>query len=316
MNDEGAVLDWVRFYGLFVVVLIVLGCAGGLAYNRLTSGGFEATSIVLETSGRISPNRLGPVAEAVFRTEEVYGPAMRELGLDQSPEQFLNETVDLRPVPDASALIVVGRADSLEDAKSISNATARSLETAFAERVELTNFVVFGTPEAASLPEGVAPAVGVVLGGAMGFWLALSAAVIHYWRVRPVLRLERALGITGADLVLVLDGWGRWLGLLRGRPRVKNSPSNRRRYEHAGASGPTARVPRLESLRRAAADPAPAEDRDPDRARSAEAALAADDETTIVSYPGVSERYLVEASRFASSLAGGSRGRPSLVWVH
>src|SRR5918999_3556796 len=107
MNEEGELLDWIHFYGFFTVLMVVLGLAAGVAYSRLSSREFEASSVVLETSGQISPRQLGPIAEAVFGSEDVYGPAMRELGFQGGADRFLGEVVDLRPVPDTNALIVV-----------------------------------------------------------------------------------------------------------------------------------------------------------------------------------------------------------------
>ena len=222
MNDEGELLDWIHFYGFFTVLMILLGLVGGVDYSRLSTREFEASSVVLETSGQISPRQLGPFAEAVFGSEEVYGRAIRELGFREGPGRFLSEVVDLRPVPDTNALIVVGRANTVEEAKMTADVTARSLIAAFAERAQLNDFVTFGAPEAASAPEGVA-AIAVVLGASIGLWLALAMAVAHYWRVRPVLSVERALRITGADLATIVDGRARWLGVMRRRPRWKRS---------------------------------------------------------------------------------------------
>jgi hypothetical protein len=316
MDDEGELLDWVQFYGLFVVLMIALGLAGGAIYNRMSSRAFEASSVVLETSGEISPRQLGPLAEAVFGSEEVYGPAMSELGFQEEPDRFLGEVVDLRPVPDTNAMIVVGRAATLEEARAAADATARSLVAAFAERARLSDFVTFGAPEVASASEGGA-SIAVVLGGAIGLWLALAVAVAHYWRVRPVLTVERALRITGADLATIVDGRARWLGVLRGRPRWRQSRSNRVRLESIGVptgSRPLALVSAGGAPPHVAQPPAGTEIASrPAAGMSREA--GEDPEGLLIAHAGASAHYLAEMSHFDPAVAGGPGARPALLWV-
>jgi hypothetical protein len=312
MDDEGELLDWVQFYGLFVVLMIALGLAGGAIYNRMSSRAFEASSVVLETSGEISPRQLGPLAEAVFGSEEVYGPAMSELGFQEEPDRFLGEVVDLRPVPDTNAMIVVGRAGTLEEARATADATARSLVAAFAERAQLNDFVTFGAPEAAAAPESVA-AIAVVLGGAIGLWLALAMAVAHYWRVRPVLSVERALRITGADLATIVDGRARWLGVLRRRPRWKRSRANKTRLESIGVAAES----RSLTLVSAGGGPdqvaQPAEV--PSRPVTTTTRGEEDLEGLLVAHAGSSAYYLAEMSYLDPAVAAGPLARPSLLWV-
>jgi hypothetical protein len=313
MNDESELLDWIHFYGFFTVVMIVLGLAGGVAYSRLSSREFEASSVVLETSGQISPRQLGPVAEAVFGSEEVYSPAMSELGFRDGSGIFLREVVDLRPVPDTNALIVVGRGNTVEDAKMTADVTARSLVAAFAESAQLGDFVTFGAPEAAAAPGGVA-AIAVVLGGSIGLWLALAMAVTHYWRVRPVLTVERALRITGAELATIVDGRARWLGVLRRRPRWKRSRANRARLESIGVATES----RSLTLVSAGGGPAevaqPAADA-PSRSVAAAPGGEEDPEGLLVAHAGSSSHYLAEMSYFDSAVTAGQLVRPSLLWV-
>jgi hypothetical protein len=312
MNDEGELLDWIHFYGFFIVLMIVLGLAGGVAYSRLSSREFEASSVVLETSGRISPRQLGPIAEAVFGSEDVYGPATRELGFQEGPGRFLSEVVDLRPVPDTNALIVVGRANTVEEAKLTADVTAQSLVAAFAERAQLNDFVTFGAPEASAAPEGVA-AIAVVLGGAIGLWLALAMAVTHYWRMRPVLSVERALRITGADLATIVDGRARWLGVLRRRPRWKRSRANRARLESIGVAAES-RPLTLVSAGGGPDQVAPPAGV-PSRPVGATTKGEEDLEGLLVAHAGSSADYLAEMSYLDPAVAAGPLARPSLLWV-
>ena len=312
MNDEGELLDWIHFYGFFTVLMILLGLVGGVAYSRLSTREFEASSVVLETSGQISPRQLGPLAEAVFGSEEVYGAAIRELGFREGPGRFLSEVVDLRPVPDTNALIVVGRANTVEEAKLTADVTARSLIAAFAERAQLNDFVTFGAPEAASAPEGVA-AIAVVLGSSIGLWLALAMAVAHYWRVRPVLSVERALRITGADLATIVDGRARWLGVMRRRPRWKRSRANKARLESIGVAVES-RSLTLVSAGGGAEQVAQRAAGAPSRPVTATALGEEELEGLLVAHAGSSAHYLAEMSYFDRAAAG-PLARPSLLWV-
>jgi hypothetical protein len=312
MNDEGELLDWIHFYGFFTVLMVVLGLVGGVAYSRLSSREFEASSVVLETSGQISPRQLGPIAEAVFGSEDVYGLAMRELDFREGPGRFLSDVVDLRPVPDTNALIVVGRANTVEEAKTTADVMARSLITAFAERTQL-DFVTFGAPEAASAPEGVAT-IAVVLGGSIGLWLALAMAVAHYWRVRPVLSVERALRITGADLATIVDGRARWLGVMRRRPRWKRSRANKARLESIGVATESRSLTLVSAGGggERVAQPAAGV---PRRPVTATARGEEDLEGLLVAHAGSSAHYLAEMSYFDPTPAARPLARPSLLWV-
>jgi hypothetical protein len=313
MNDEGELLDWIHFYGFFTVLMVVLGLVGGVAYSRLSSREFEASSVVLETSGQISPRQLGPIAEAVFGSEEVYGPAMRDLGFREGSGRFLSEVVDLRPVPDTNALIVVGRGNTVEEAKATADVMARSLIAAFAERAQLNDFVTFGAPEAASAPEGVA-AIAVVLGGSIGLWLALAMAVAHYWRVRPILSVERALRITGADLATIVDGRARWLGVMRRRPRWKRSRANIARLESIGVATES-RSLTLVSAGGGGEQVAQPAAGVPSRPVTATARGEEDLEGLLIAHAGSSAHYLAEMSYFDPAVTAGPLARPSLLWV-
>jgi hypothetical protein len=314
MNDEGELLDWIHFYGFFVALMIVLGLVAGVAYSRLASREFEASSVVLETSGGLSGRQLGPVAEAVFGSEDVYGPAMRELGFQGGPDRFLEEVVDLRPVPDTNALIVVGRANTIEEAEVTADVTARALVSAFAERAQLEDFVTFGAPEAAPAPQGVA-AIAVGLGGSVGLWLALAMSVAHYWRVRPVLTVERALRITGADLATIVDGRARWLGVLRRGPRWKRNDANRVRLESIGIPSESPSL-RLVSAGGGHDQVAQGAAEVPSRPVTAAVRGKEEDlEGLLVAHAGSSAHYLAEIRYLEPAVAAEPDARPSLLWV-
>lgn len=225
MDDDAILFDWIRHYLSLIALCVLVGIAGGLAYAVLSPARFEAWSIIVQTRGRISPLQLGPIAQAVFRTESVYGPAMRELGIREPPEEFLDRRAEVRPVPETDALIVIGRSEDAEEAARISDAMMRSLIRVFEER-ELTEFGLF--ERAAPVEPDLAASVLVALGGASGLWVGVAVGLLHYRIRRPLLTLQRAVRMTDASSVVTVKGTGpAWLGVLRRRRGWRDIPANR-----------------------------------------------------------------------------------------
>lgn len=215
-----SLFDWVRHYAVLVGCLVLVGLGAGLLYLVLASRNYEVSTLVVETGRRLSPRQLSLVSQAAFRSPAVYGPTMEKVGTDQSPQEFLEESADLRPIPDTNTLMIIGRANSVARARQISEIAARSFVTVADEGTGLTDFVLFGESRGVSLRPGIGPSVTFALGASAAFWFGLALSVIHYrWR-RPVLSLGRALAISGADHVTLVKGKGAWLGVLR-RPRAK-----------------------------------------------------------------------------------------------
>lgn len=215
-----SLFDWIRHYAALVGCLVLVGLGVGFLYLVLASRTYEVSTLVVETGRRLSPRQLSLVSQAAFRSPAVYGPTIEKVGTEQSPQEFLNESADIRPIPDTNTLMIIGRANSVARARQISMIAARSFVTVADEGTELTDFVLFGESRGASLRPGIGPSVTIVLGASAAFWFGLAVSVIHYrWR-RPVLRLERALAISGADHVTLVKGSDAWRGVLR-RPRAR-----------------------------------------------------------------------------------------------
>jgi hypothetical protein len=244
MEEDHFLFDWARRFAPLVVLLALIGGLAGVMSRALFPHRAEAWTIVLEARSEIAARQFGPVAETVFRSAAVYLPAMQELGITGSPERFLAERVELRPIPETQALIIVGKAESSDRAKAISGAMAESLTDAFRTASGEQALRVLSGPEVAPVSGRIPSSVAGALGATTGLWVGLGAAVVAYRRRRPILALERAMFATGARGVTVLDaGRRRWLGILGRAPAWQDTPRNRRALAHLAAlSGNGSRV--------------------------------------------------------------------------
>lgn len=213
MEEETQLFDWIRHYGVLIFTTIVAGLAVGAALVLLGTRPYEAWALLVQRGDLIPPLELGRTAQAVFRSEPVYAPALDRLGLDIEPGVFLDGYAELRPVPETDGLVVVGRSIDPAQAQAIADAMADSLRREFEVR-GLATLVSAG--RAAPVERGLSSTVAGAAGAAAGFWLGVGAAILHFRLRRPVLSLHRALTISGADHVASLDGrQPRWLGALR-----------------------------------------------------------------------------------------------------
>jgi hypothetical protein len=217
MDSDALVLRWLAHYVPSILLLALAGAVAAAAYLDVKPVQHEGWSIVIETNNEIPALQLGNVAEAVFLTQKVYGPAMRALHMKESPFAFLKNTVELRPVPGTNSLIVVGRAADVRTAERISSAMADSLINAFADRTPKARFVRFGSAQPAPVSTRLSPAFGVSLGAAIGLWLGLALAVIHYrWR-KPALTLSSAVSALDPYLVTSIARRRRFIVFPAGR---------------------------------------------------------------------------------------------------
>jgi hypothetical protein len=172
----------------------------------------EVTTLVVEKGNRIGSLQQGTLSQVVFHSSTVYVPAMKALGLNESPQR-LYEDVELRPVPGANALLVAGRDSDPQQAARLSEVMARALSAAYADRG--FTFSVVGSPGPSALAVGLTLPVTVGLAAMSGFWLALGIALVHYRVRRPVLSLRRAVDLSAPERIALLPSGGRsWLGAL------------------------------------------------------------------------------------------------------
>jgi DivIVA domain-containing protein len=215
---EPTLFDWFRHYGAFIALLVLVGVAGAMGYIVLGPRPYEASTLVVDRGRNFSARQLALVSQATFQSPAVIAPTLSKLNMDISSQEFLDETVDLRPIPDTNTLMVIGRSNSLSQAEAISEAVTDSFVSASNSRTDLTDFVVFGRSQAAPVQQNIAPSVAIGLGASVGFWFGIAIAVVHFRLKRPVLAFARALTVSGADRVTIVDGKWSWLGMLRPRP--------------------------------------------------------------------------------------------------
>lgn len=321
MDNDRLLFDWLRYYAIVVALPIVIGCAAGATYIKLRPVQRESWSIILGTESTLPARQLGALALTLFNSQPVYRPAMEQLGIEVSPRRFLEEQVELRPVPDASALIVVGRASDPERAEQLSGTMARSLLQVFEERPLLTGFVLLDDPQPAAAVTGISAPVSIVLGGTIGFWLGIAFGVLHYRVRRPVLTLGRARTMSLPQRVTVVEGKPpRWLGLMRMNPRPRNTTRNRVALARLRPGAVMHPFPGLSSAtsggERAVDQPHDgASTEGPSRERAAQL----QDESSaavLVAHAGTSEMILDRRdTRAARSTGSGEGSALELVWV-
>ena len=239
MDRPQILFAWARYYAPVAVVSLVLGIVVGGAYVATRANVVAASTTVVEVDDRIPALQLDSMARTIFDSARVYRPAMRELGLGESQEEFLRRHSELRPVADTTVLSVIGRGDDQRYAERISTALATSLVSELNALDEkppdyvpprlkpLPDFIVFSGPEPYPVSGMVSDTVALALGGEVGFCFGMAMALLHYaWR-RPVLTLECAMESTKAQNLGVVKGrWWGWLGpfkpALRWKPTARN----------------------------------------------------------------------------------------------
>jgi len=218
---EATFYDWVRHYAAFMALVLVTGIVAGAVVAGL-SRTIEATSLVVYQGAAVPAREFGVVGGAVFRSDATLLPAMAELDISTSKQRFLAESVQLRPVPDARVLLVVGRASTDQRARMISGVTAQALRGSLTEAGLEGLRVLRGGVAHRSLSRQVFVALGALAGALFG----VGAAILLYRVRRPVLLLTRALELTDPGQVALLEGRASWLGHLRRSPRLRRTGRN------------------------------------------------------------------------------------------
>src|SRR5438093_13778560 len=102
VNEEGFGRHWLGHYAPMLVAFVLAGSIGAGVFLSLIPAPREAWTLVIETNDKIPALQLAGVAEAVFRSRAVYGPALRTLHIHESPKAYLAAHTDLRPVADSN----------------------------------------------------------------------------------------------------------------------------------------------------------------------------------------------------------------------
>lgn len=252
MNFEATLRAWLRFYTVLICVSLLLGLSGALIYTLLREERYEASTIIVQSGRSIVPRQLGSVAQTLFRSSAIYGPVIRDLGAETEVEEFLSSQAELVPIPEAPTLIVVGRSASPQNAGEISLGMANQLVEALNVQVGAREFSIFSGPEPSRLPGAIGASLVLSSGALAGLWAGAGVALIHYrWR-RPVLTLGRALRLSGAAQVAILENevkrrW--WKAIIRvfARPRTAARNEVRLAWLESSIAGRSVQVQGLES---------------------------------------------------------------------
>ena len=213
---ETGLVEWIRHYKRLLVLCVLLGVATGALFRVLIPRQYEVASVLIETSGAIAPRNLGPIAIALFRSAAVYDLAVQELDTPALGRSFLDESAEVRPVAGTNVLLIVGRSESLATARAISLVMTEALQEAAAERADFLAFDVFQGPRQSPIAAGASNGVVIVFGATAGLWAGMALALFHYRYKRPVLSLRRALDLSGATFVILVQGRRRgWAKLKR-----------------------------------------------------------------------------------------------------
>lgn len=216
MSSDEALFAWVRYYASCIMLLAVMGVAGGIVAVSLSPDQVAASTLVVQAGDSIGPRQLGSIAITLLRSEAVLASAAEELRV--SDLSAVENRIELIPLPDAPVLIVLGRAGAYEEAARFSGTVAAALVQALNRQVGTEEFRIFSGPQPSFVPGERSTGLSVAIGAASGFWLGFSSAILHYRWKRPVLTLRRALLLSGADQLAIHRGRGwSWLGFMRDR---------------------------------------------------------------------------------------------------
>jgi len=225
-RDGDDLFAWLRHYGASIALVTIVAASAFAAWTLLRAERIEAWTMVVDRGRELPIRELSVVAETLFRTPFGSGaPA---------------DLAELRSVPDARLLFVIGRGTDGGEAVERSQAAASSFVRNLAN-AGYAGFQVIGTerPTSRSTRED---AVLVAVGAALGAALAIAVCAVRSRRRRPVLTYERAARLMRPSRTYVVPGRWSFLGALRGLG-IPSRRAARRLREHLGGEARTLLVP-------------------------------------------------------------------------
>lgn len=250
--DDATLFDWLRYYARVILLVGALGaCLAGLVYMT-NPRQYEAGTIMVSTGTSVPPRSFGSVAIVLSDSSVVLDSAGEKLGLTLPVRDFFRQYSEVISVPGSNVMLVVGRAEDADEARSISQAMSDALAEAFEERTD-HQVRTFARPERTEVLEGFSLPVTLALGGTAGLFAGVALSVALYRRRRPVLSLLRAASILDAEQVAIYDPKGQ-AKLSRLRPRqalervARNlryrleDPSETAQFARGGLQDPSERV--------------------------------------------------------------------------
>ena len=167
-----------RRWGRIILVAAIIGGVVGFAAERNQPDLYVARSLVVLTEANIPPENFADVARAMFPTDAVLLPVIRDLGLDQTPAQLISSgTLAIDPQPGGLAVEVIARTRGPDLAVTLANAvTARIADESQVNGIgSLAEFRAEGpaTRQVASPLKGIA--TGALIGALLA---ALNVAIL------------------------------------------------------------------------------------------------------------------------------------------
>jgi hypothetical protein len=215
---DAGLLDWLRHYGLILLLVTALGAAGAGAAWWFATPRYELWTIVADTGSQLPDRQVGVVAQTFFQDQHTYADALASTvltSLDPAPSATeLLDTVQLRSVPDSRLMIVVARGDDATRTAAISVSMAQALSDAFVN-AKYTPLSILGNPQPAPVESAGSLGLFAILGATGALLLALGATIAHYRTRRPVLEFGAMMTLLSPSAVVAVSARRGWLGALR-----------------------------------------------------------------------------------------------------
>ena len=193
-----------RYVGLIVLFPLVGGILVGLLVPANTQeAGYRASALVIATElNSIRPEHLPRMVQAISSGHNVPRLALESTGLQVTPAEF-REWVEIETIAETVVIRVSGLAPQPELAAEIANAVAAALVGELNRMgPEVATFAIH---EAALLPEEPETRPTTIppwlIGGIVGFLLAVGVVVLLVVAKRPVLTPEHARELTGLPVL-------------------------------------------------------------------------------------------------------------------
>jgi hypothetical protein len=215
-QTDAALLDWLRHYGIVLLLVTALGAAGAGAAWWFATPRYEMWTIAADTSSDLPDRQVGVVAQTLFQDKNTYVDADGRLhtnGLNVSGNELF-DSLQLRSVPDSRLMIVVARGDDAARTAAISEAMANALSAAF-ERSNYPALQILGPAQPAPVESAGSLSLFVILGALAAFLLAFGLSIAHYRTRRPVLAFGTMMALLSPTKVVAVSARRRWLGALR-----------------------------------------------------------------------------------------------------
>jgi hypothetical protein len=199
--DEPSAFAWARHYAVLLVAALVVGAVVGGTIAGLRPPSAEAWTYVLQTPYRLPRAQLGVMSKAIFASPVVLERVRAELGVAVSETAF-RQSVEVRPVPQSSTLIVAAHSADGTYSRELSAAAASGLVEAF-RRIGVPEFEILGTGPPA-VASSVSDKVVIVAAMVVALLAGVVVALVHFGVVRPILSLDRAIAVTGPSRLVEL----------------------------------------------------------------------------------------------------------------